>query len=210
MSIVHLPNSRSYWSDNIGNCVIKECMSINVFENIKRVLHFNDNSLALPRNHENHDRLHKIRPLVNLLKRKFCSLPFEENLSLDEQLCPTKARSYLKQYLPLKPHKWGYKLFVLCSVSGYAYNFEIYTGNENDANERLKYGEPDLGATSNVVVRLSRVIPTNKNHKLFFDNYYTSLPVMVYLKKRGTDTVGTFCRNRFPNLKLMSEKGLRR
>lgn len=206
MSIVHVPNSRSYWSDNIGNCVIKDCMSINVFENIKRFLHFNDNSLALPRNHENHDRLQKIRPLVDCLKQKFCSLPFEENLSLDEQLCPTKARSYLKQYLPLKPHKWGYKLFVLCGVSGYAYNFEIYTGNENDANERLNYDEPDLGATSNVVVRLSRVIPTNKNHKLFFDNYYTSLPVMVYLKKKGIDTVGTFRRNRFPNLKFMSEK----
>lgn len=163
-------------------------MSINVFENIRRFLHFNDNSVALPRNHENHDRLHKIRPLVDFLNQKYSSLPFEE------------------QYLPLKPHKWGYKLFVICGVSGYAYNFEIYTGNENYANERLKYDEPDLGAKGNIVVRLARVIPTNKNHKLFFNNYYTSLPVMVYLKKRGIRTVGTFRRNRFPNLKFMTEK----
>jgi len=34
MSIVHVPNFRSYWSDNIGNSIIKNCMSINVFENI--------------------------------------------------------------------------------------------------------------------------------------------------------------------------------
>lgn len=121
-------------------------------------------------------------------------------------MCPTKARSYLKQYLPLKPHKWGYKLFVICGVSGYAYNFEIYTGSENNANERVQFDEPDLGATGNTVVRLARVIPTNKNHKLYFDNYYTSLPVMVYLQKKGIHTVGTFRRNRFPNLSLMSVK----
>lgn len=145
--IVHVPNSRSYWSDNIGNSIIKECMSINVFENIRRFLHFNDNSLALPRDRENHDGLHMIRLLVNFLKEKYSPLPFEENLSLDEQLYPTKACSYLKQYLPLKPHQWGYKLFVICGVSRYANNFEIFAGNENNADERLNYEEPDLGDT---------------------------------------------------------------
>lgn len=76
MSIVHVPNCRSYLSENIGNNVIKNCMSINIFENIKRFLHFNDNSLAVSCNHENHDRLHKIRPIVEFLKNKFSSLPF--------------------------------------------------------------------------------------------------------------------------------------
>lgn len=45
---------------------------------------------------KDHDRLHKIRPFVEFLKRKFSSLPVEENLSLDYQLCPTKAHSYFK------------------------------------------------------------------------------------------------------------------
>ncbi|CAI6355121.1 unnamed protein product [Macrosiphum euphorbiae] len=112
----------------------------------------------------------------------------------------------MKQYLPLKPHKWGYKLFVLCGVKGYAYNFEIYTGNENNSLERQQMLEPDLGATGNVVVRLSRVIPRNEHHKLYFDNYYTSIPVMVYLEKLGKHTVGTFRRNRFPDIALMPEK----
>jgi len=92
-------------------------------------MHFNDNTLDLPRDTPNRDRVFKVRPLIDKLNKKFSSVPVEENLSLDEQLCPTKAVLYLKQYLPLKPHKWGYKLFVLCGVSGYGYNFEIYTGN---------------------------------------------------------------------------------
>lgn len=29
-----------------------------------------------------------------------------------------------------KPHKYGFKLVVLAGVSGFAYNFEIYTGAE--------------------------------------------------------------------------------
>lgn len=52
----------------------------------------------------------------------------EKDLSIDEQLSATKAHSYLKQYLPLKLHKWGYKFFVLCSSKGYSYRFELYTG----------------------------------------------------------------------------------
>ncbi|XP_050063055.1 piggyBac transposable element-derived protein 3-like [Aphis gossypii] len=121
----------------------------------------------------------------------------EECISLDEQICPTKARSYMKQYLPMKPHKWGYKLFVLCGSSGYAYDFEFYTGNENNSFERLFYSEPDFGATGNVVVRLTRSIPINMHHKLYFDNYYTSIPVMAFLENRKIHTVGTFRANRF-------------
>ncbi|KAL4126036.1 hypothetical protein QTP88_010268 [Uroleucon formosanum] len=95
-------------------------------------------------------------------------------------------------------------------VKGYAYNFEIYTGNENNSVERQQMLEPDLGATGNVVVRLSRVIPRNEHHKLYFDNYYTSIPVMVYLEKLGIHTVGTFRRNRFPDIALMPEKEMQK
>jgi hypothetical protein len=84
----------------------------------------------------------------------------EECLSIDEEIFPTKARSYLQQYLPSKPHKWGYKLFVLCGVSGYSYDSEIYTGQENDSTQRPS-DEPDLGASGNVVLCLSRGIPKN-------------------------------------------------
>jgi len=171
-------------------------------------MHFNDNTLDLPRDNPNRDRVFKVRPLIDTLNTKFSSVPIEENLSLDEQLCPTKAVSYLKQYLPLKPHKWGYKLFVLCGVSGYCYKFEIYTGNENKEDERIIHNEPDFGATGNIVVRMTRMVPENVHHKLFFDNYYTSLPVMIYLEKKGIHTVGTFRRNRFPNVCLTDDRFL--
>ncbi|KAJ8944868.1 hypothetical protein NQ314_009358 [Rhamnusium bicolor] len=60
--------------------------------------------------------------------------------------------------MPAKPHKWGYKLFVLCGASGFSYNFAVYSGSENQPKFR-SVDEPDLGASSNTVVRLCRAIP---------------------------------------------------
>lgn len=98
--------------------------------------------------------------------------------------------SALFEAISMKPHKWGYNFFVLCGVSGLSYNFEMYSGQENNADSRLSW-EPDLGASSNVAVRLCRIIPKQMNYKVYFDNYYTSLPLMVYLKSRQVCSLGT-------------------
>lgn len=173
MSIIHLPSTRSFWNEIIGNNIIKNTISVNKFEEIRKNLHFNDNSKMSPVEHPEHDRLHKIRPLITYLQEKFKNIPLEENLSIDEQICPTKARIFLKTYMPLKPHKWGYKIFVLCGVSGFSYNYEVYTGLENNFEKRLP-SEPNVGACVNIVMRLARCIPENINHKLYFDNNYTT------------------------------------
>lgn len=57
-------------------------------------------------------QLFKIQPIINHLNSKFNSITMEECLSVNEQLCATKARNYLKQYLRDKPNSWGLKLFI--------------------------------------------------------------------------------------------------
>jgi len=95
----------------------------------------------------------------------------------------------------MKPHKWGYKLFVLSGLSGLSYQFEIFTGQENNDEFNPSY-EPNLGAAANVVVRLSRVVRKNQNYNIYFDNYYTTILLLVYLKRRGILSLGTVRRNR--------------
>jgi len=191
-SVVQVPNLRLLWNPVIGNEVVIDALSINDFERIRRFLHFNDNEKMIPYKEDGHDRLYKVRPVMNRLLCNFQKVPLEESLSVDEQLCATKTASFLKQYLPDKPHKWGYKFFVLCGVSGFAYNFELYTGNE----DICLLGEPDLGASSNVVVRLARIVPDFHHHKLYFDNYYTSMPLLSFLEGKFIHSLGTvkFCR----------------
>lgn len=208
MSLIHLPSARDYWSHNLGNQIIKETMSLKEFEKIRQFLHFNDNTKEIPRGMNGHDRLFKVRPLIESIRKRFMQVTMKECLSIDEQICATKSRSMLKQYLPKKPHKWGFKFFVLCGISGFAYDFELYSGQENGAIRPPN--EPDLGSASNVVVRLSRQIPRNQNHKLFFDNYFNSLPLLEFLSQNGILSLGTVRRNRFPNCKLPLESEMKK
>lgn len=105
----------------------------------------------------------------------------------------------------MKPHKWGYKLFVLAGVSGFCYKIEIHSGLENDTLLRSQQIEPDLGPSANVVVRLARSIPPC-HHKLYFNNnYYTTQPLLVLMEQKDIHCLGTFCRNRFPDIKLTDE-----
>lgn len=202
MSIVRMPNVKMYWSEKINFAPIQETMPSKRFELLKQMLHFKDNSKMLPYEHVDSDRLYKIRPLIEALNNSFKKVPYEAHLSVDEQMCSTTARSSLKQYLPDKPHKWRFKLFVICGVSGYGYKFEVYSGQEN----KCASGEPQLGASANVVVRLAREVPTNQNYRIFFDNYYTSIPLIEYLSSRGILALGTIRKNRIPNCKLPDEK----
>lgn len=206
MSVQHFQSVRSCWHDKFGYPPIKSTMSINRFEVIRSVLHFNNNEHHLPKEHPDHDRLHKIRPVIDHLNKAFSSIPVDQRLSIDEQMCATKISHFLKQYLPNKPHKWGYKLFVLCSLMGYAYRFEVYSGQNNTKDKPAD--EPDLGITNNVVLRLARVVPRKHNHVIYFDNFYTSLPLAYYLSKQGIHCVGTVQQNRLPNCRLPDKKSL--
>lgn len=165
MSLVQFPRVTNHWSPILGTPLIQETMQLNKFKKIRQILHFNDNSKNLPRDNPDHDRIYKIRPLVDSLNEAYSKVPMEEHLCVDEQMCSTKARNILKRYNPNKPHKWGYKYFVLSGVSGFAYKTEVETGKENV----VLPGEPDLGASSNVVVRLARMIPRHQNFRLYFD-----------------------------------------
>jgi len=71
-------------------------MTVNIFERVRVNLHFNDNLLISTG--PNRDKIHKIRPLIETLKKRFSSIPTEENLAVYEQIYNTKARSSLKVY----------------------------------------------------------------------------------------------------------------
>jgi hypothetical protein len=70
-------------------------------------------------------------------------------------------------------------------------------------------GAPDLGMSSNVVIRLSETIPRNVNHKLFFDNWFCSVGLMRYLSKQNILRLGTVRLNRIRRCNMPSEKKLK-
>lgn len=91
MSCVKIPNTRYYWSSDVGQEPIKRAFCINRWERIKNNIHFSDNATAPPRTDPNYDRSYKIRPFLDSLRERFMSIPMEENLCVDEQMIPTKV-----------------------------------------------------------------------------------------------------------------------
>ncbi|CAG4935455.1 unnamed protein product [Parnassius apollo] len=69
----------------------------------------------------------------------------------------------------------------------------------------LNYSEentqnPNLGVPGNVVQRLLETVSDNLNHKIFVDNWYTSLQLMANLHKRGILPLRTVQLRRAPNI----------
>ena len=174
------------------------------FRQLKRYMHFcdPDEELLQPENRD-YDRLHKIRPLVSYLQDKFESVYYpSKKLSLDESMIPFKGRLKFKQRMPLKPVKVGIKMFVVSEAqTGYCHKFQIYLGKEGEDNGN----EGDLGKTGLVCVRLLRGLQ-HKGFQVYFDNFYTSVPLFYYLSSRGISACGTMRTNRkfFPR-EMLSE-----
>ena len=90
-------------------------------------------------------------------------------------------------------------MFVLCDLYGIIHNFEVYTGRIAPQKG------PDLGPSCNIVIALSEVVPSNRNH-LYCDNWFTSLQLQLELWKRGIFCLGTVRSNRLRGCKLLTEK----
>ncbi|XP_063216905.1 piggyBac transposable element-derived protein 3-like isoform X2 [Bacillus rossius redtenbacheri] len=206
MSIYSLPRSRLFWGRSTRVEKVADVMSRNRWEEFKSNLHFNDNSQCPSVTDPNRDHLFKTRPLIDSLQDRFKQIPIEEQmLCIDEQIVPFKGKSYLKQYNPNKPHKWGYKIFVLCNSKGLVHNFEVYTGCITPAEDM-----PDVGKSSNVVLRLIQHIVCDENYLFYFDNWYSSPALFVSLANLGFAALGTIRTNRFPGLEFSSDKEMKK
>lgn len=174
MSVFCLPRSRPYWASATRLPHVADVMSRDRWEDIKASLHFNDTTSMVDSGTEAADKLFKVRPIIESLLTKFQAIPQAQKLCVDEQMVPFKGHSSLKQYLLKKPNKWGYKVFILCDTSELVHSFEIYTGKIQPVP-----GFPDIRASGNIVLHLTQVVDSDLNHILFFDNWFTSLKLVL-------------------------------
>jgi len=190
MGFHKLPRMRDYWSQdrNLFTPAVANTMTGNDFQRLFLNIHLADNSKIPSKNSSNYNKLYKMNDFLNLLKRNFQkNYSLGSCISIDEAMIKFKGRSSIKQYQPLKPTKRGYKVWVLAeSTTGYVYNFEIYTGK--DEQRRLSLGE-------HVVMSLIDGIDL-KNRQLFFDSYFNSLQLLYKLRREKVSATGTIRSDR--------------
>lgn len=205
MGIKKMPSYRDYWSSSevLHDNYISKAMNVKRFAWILSHLHLNDNSLQPKRGDPLFDKLYKLRPLLTHLAERFLSVfrPSEYQ-AIDESMVKFKGRSSLRQYMPKKPIKRGYKIWMRCDQSGFVCQFEIYTGKVDQLVER------NLG--ERVVKNLCENL-YGRNHKVFMDNYFSSYNLYKFLETKAIFACGTVnmsCKQMPKN--LCSDKALKR
>ncbi len=194
MGIVRLPRLELYWSTNyplINTPGISSIMPRNRFLQLWRFLHLNDNNNAIPYGQVGHDKLFKVRKLLDMLCPLFESeFEIHQSCAIDEAMIPFKGRLKFKQYMKNKPTKWGIKVFVLAdSPTGYVKRLQVYTG------KGLDNSSTDVGLCTRVVLDLMDGL--DRGLQLYTDNFYTS-PLLYHrlYTQYGINACGTVRPNR--------------
>lgn len=205
MGALDLPRVRMYWSSSINIGLFRDTLSRDRFFQLRSNLHLVNNN---ERPSEDTDVFYKVRPLYDSIRKRCLELPLEEYLSIDEQIVPFRGKLSVLQYIKGKPEPWGVKVYFLCGKSGLAYDFLIYQGATTELSKQSK---KILGHGAAVVTHLSQRIQT-PNHKLFFDNFFTTYNVLELLAEKkihaaGTARVGRFAKPPLKTDKQMSKKG---
>ena len=182
MGIDRLPRTELYWSSTFGHPLITSLFSRDRFKQLLRFFRVAgpDEDAAV------RDPLPHVRSLAAKLNESFAAHAApSQRLALDEAMVAYKGRSPIKQYIPSKPHKWGYKIYCLSS-DDYLLRFEVYAGKEERSAD---------GATYDTVMRMLQGYE-DRAHILFTDNWFTSPSLLLALQQRGIRLCGSVRRNR--------------
>ncbi|KAK9745451.1 Transposase IS4 [Popillia japonica] len=125
---------------------------------------------------------------------------FSDNLSIDEEMVPYFGKHSAKMFLKGKPVRFRYRLWCLCSSNGYLYQFIPYDGARSEKSE--------LGFGADVVLEFLKVIENIRNHRMFFDNFFSSYNLLSTLQEKGVFATGTVPDNRIAGCPLETTKTL--
>ena len=195
---VRLPSYKMLWEEqlDVQQKLVKESIPRNHFRLILQNLHFCINSEL-----EEDDKCAKVRPLLQRLRTNIQkNAVLTKEINVDESMIPYfgKFGNRLKQRMPLKPIRSGYKVWCLNLQGGYLYDFEVYQGkgSKNEFSE-------EFGLGPSVVLGLIKSL--TKGHIVFVDNYFTNIPLMRHMLMNGFGLVGTFRADRIQDCPLPSK-----
>jgi hypothetical protein len=198
MGLVRIPRINDYWSKkNIyNNKYISSVITRDRFLLILKFWHFSYDTA------DDTDKLKKIRDTYNMiLERIQILLEPGRYLIIDESMIPWRGRLKFRQYIKNKSHKYGVKLYKLCTPAGYTRNLIIYTG-KGDGGREMNHGKK-------TVLKLITGLE-NKGRIIITDNFYNSLDLAEELIHKKTFMCGTLRPNRKGNPKTVISMKLKR
>lgn len=201
MGMNPLPKMRLYWSNNdvFENVKIKKIMKRDRFEAILKCLHFEKEN---PNPNQPEHRLGKIKKLIDMLNLRFKTVRKPgESVVVDETMAPWCGRLIFRQYNPQKAHKYGIKIYKICSEDSYTFQFKVYaglgdiTGREGHAQKMIIYLMSEL---------------LGEGRTVYADNFYNTVPLAEFLIDKQTYICGTLRSDRVDNPKDVVKKNVKK
>jgi hypothetical protein len=110
-------------------------------------------------------------------------------MAVDEVIVKFKGKVVIRQYIEKKHMGFGIKIYKPCDRSGYTYDLRVYLGKErNVASTNVTHTD------GTVLERVWKV--GGVGHKIFMDNYFTSLKLFNDVHHRKINAYGTVHVNR--------------
>ncbi|XP_055712575.1 piggyBac transposable element-derived protein 3-like isoform X2 [Phlebotomus papatasi] len=193
---VKVPAHKMYFEtqEDTLNLLVSGAMSRCKFEKIHRHLHFNDNKKI-----DKEDKLHKVRPLVDHLNKKFPELrePFGKDFTIDEAIEPYYGTNSMKQFINGKPIYYGFRFWCLTTSDGYLLRFDPYQGRSH----RFK----DASFETMVAMQLVKdIVPEHST--IYMNNFFSSFELAEVLNKKNINVVGSIRDNRLKDAPLKDLK----
>ena len=168
MGLMKAASVRQYWECETSYPPVSDVMSRNRFQLLLTKLHFVNNLTVS--DDDKKDKLWKIRPFLTEMRENCLSLTPDEHCAVDEMMCKYRGTtSQVRQYIKGKPHLWGFKIWGRAGPSGILYDFDVYQGGSGERTA--------LGQGGDVIMKLTSTLPEHKNHKIYADNLFTSVPL---------------------------------
>ena len=197
MGLVKKNCIEKYWDhgETVKTPFFGTYMSRNTFQGILANFKVVNNEDDLPKRDPLHDPLFKVRPFIDMMKRRFLnSYRGGRDLSFDEGCCPFKGRVGFRCYNPSKPAKFHMKLFEVTDArTGYVLGFEVYVGKDKTAcaNTAPILDRNCTQTTKVVIGLLNECNLLDRGHHVYMDNYYSSPELFQELHFRETFACST-------------------
>lgn len=198
----HVSRRRMYWEtvEDTHNNLVANAISRDRFEFILSHLHCCDNSDL-----DKSDKYAKVRQIFEKLNEKFLEYaPHSENHSVDESMIPYFGKHSCKQFIRGKPIRYGYKFWVGTTDKGYIVWFEPYQGAKSVISENYRH----FGLGPSVVLTYVDILLSKGcfPYHIFFDNFFTTVPLLYKLTEQGIRGTGTIRENRMSKCPLPEKK----
>ena len=133
MLIISLPSHELCWLKDLRVDYVAKIMNLKLYELIRRCLHANYNT----EKKDDSSRLFKVEPVVHALRSNCFSVEQEQYQSINQQMVQAKAkRSGIRQQLPKKIRKWGFKNSFWAGASGIINDFFFYARQKSSEREK--------------------------------------------------------------------------